>query len=100
MDWSLKQFGLFGVEMGRIKRPKTKEERVQEGVSILKQMLEAGVKEHFGFAELKEKIAGWVESGEAWDGSISFAEHGRVAEVSLPKYNNRAAGVNFKVIRR
>jgi hypothetical protein len=85
--------------MGRIKRPKTKEERVQEGISILKQMLEAGVKEHLGFRELKEKISAWVESGEAWDGVISFAEHGRVAEVSLPKYNNRAAGVNFKVIR-
>ena len=86
--------------MGRIKRLKTKEERVQEGISILKQMLEAGVKEHLGFADLKEKIGVWVESGEAWDGAISFAEHGRIAEVSLPKYNNRAAGVNFKVVRR
>jgi hypothetical protein len=86
--------------MGRIKRPKTKEERVQEGVSILKQLLEAGVKEHLGFGELKEKIGEWVESGEAWDGTISFAEHGRIAEVSLPKYNNRVAGVNFKVVRR
>lgn len=86
--------------MGKIKRLKTKEERVQEGVSILKQMLEAGVNEHFGFAKLKEKISAWVETGEAWDGSISFAEHGRIAEVSLPKYNNRAAGVNFKVVKR
>lgn len=85
--------------MGRIKRLKTKEERVQEGISILKQMLEAGVKTHLGFGELKEKISAWVESGDAWDGTISFAEHGRVAEVSLPKYNNRAAGVNFKVVR-
>ena len=82
------------------KRLKTKEERVQEGISILKQLLEAGVKTHLGFGELKEKISTWVESGESWDGTISFAEHGRIAEVSLPKYNNRAAGVNFKVIKR
>ena len=43
------------------------------------------------------QISEWVSSGEAWAGTISFPEHGRIAEVSLPKYNNRPADLHFKV---
>jgi len=84
--------------MGKVKQVKTKEERVQEGISLLKQLKEAGVKELYGgFQELKERIKEWVNLGESWEGTIGFPEHGRMAEVQLPKYNNRAAGINFKV---
>lgn len=84
--------------MGKVKVVKTKEERLKEGISLLKQLREAGVKELYGgFQELKTRISEWVTTGDSWEGTISFAEHGRVAEVELPKYNNRAAGMHFKV---
>lgn len=86
--------------MGRVKTEKTKEERVAEGVSLLKQLQEAGVRVTFGgFQELQGRIRDWVNTGEPWEGTVAFPEHGRVAEVELPRYNNRAAGINFKVKR-
>ena len=84
--------------MGKVKELKTKQERLKEGISLLTQLREAGVKVTYGgFQELKSKISEWVNTGETWEGSVSFPEHGRVAEVELPKYNNRAAGLHFKV---
>jgi len=84
--------------MGNTKQLKTKEERVQEGISLLRQLREGGVKELYGgFQELKSRISEWVNAGEPWEGTVSFPEHGRIAEVELPKYNNRSAAINFKV---
>jgi hypothetical protein len=80
-----------------MKEIKAKEDRLKEGVSLLTQLREANVKQSGGFKDLQEKISEWVKTGEPWDGTISFVEHGRVADVSLPKYNNKAAGLNFKV---
>jgi hypothetical protein len=81
-----------------MKQEKTKEDRLKEGVSLLKQLKENGVRETGnGFQELKQKISDWVDSGEPWDGTIPFDEYGREAVISLPKYNNKAAGLNFKV---
>ena len=77
---------------------KTKAERVKEGVSLLQQLRDMGVKEFYdGFQELQNTVRDWVNSGEPWQGVVPFPEYGRVAEVELPKYNNRAAGINFKV---
>ncbi len=84
--------------MGKIKEIKSKEDRVKEGIHLLKELKGAGVKEHsFGYIELKTKITEWISSEEGWDGTIGFEEYGRQAEVDLPKYNNRSAGINFKV---
>ena len=84
--------------MGNGKQVKTKEDRLKEGISILKQLRDAAVKEHsFGYIELKTKISEWVNSENSWNGIIDFSEYGRVAEVELPRYDNRAAGINFKV---
>ena len=84
--------------MGKVKETKTKEERLKEGVSLLTQLREAGVKQSYGgFQELKTRISEWVNTGEPWEGSVSFPEHGRVAELELPKYNNKPAGMHFKV---
>jgi hypothetical protein len=83
-----------------IKEIKPKKDRLQEGINLLKQLRDAGVKEHLGgFQELKEKISVWVNSEESWTGVVYFPEHGRIAEVDLPKYTNRSAGINFKVRR-
>ena len=78
------------------KEPKTKEQRLKEGVSILQQLLETGVKKNdLSYMALKERVSEWVKTGHTWEDSISFPEYERVAHVSLPKYNNRAATINF-----
>ena len=84
--------------MGKVKTVKSKADRLSEGINILKQLRDNGVKEHsFGFIELKEKISEWVKSEDGWEGTISFSDYGRVAIIELPKYDNKAAGLNFKV---
>lgn len=81
-----------------VKQIKSKEDRLSEGINILKQLRDAGVRDYsLGFIELKEKISEWVKSEDSWDGTIDFRDYGRIAEVELPKYNNKAAGLNFKV---
>ena len=83
-----------------VKQDKTKEERLKEGISLLKQLKEAHVREYGdGFQELKSKISEWVTTGVAWQGEVEFVEHGRIGEVDLPRYNNKAAGMHFRLIR-
>lgn len=83
-----------------VKTIKPKEDRLKEGINLLKQLRDNGVKDNsLGFIELKTKISEWVSNSDSWDGVIDFREYGRVAEVELPKYTNRAAGINFKVRR-
>lgn len=80
------------------KKDKTKEERLKEGISLLTQLKTNGVRGNsLGFLVLKQKISEWVDSGEPWDGTVPFEEYGREAIVSLPKYDNKAAGLHFKV---
>ena len=84
--------------MGKPKQIKLKEDRLKEGINLLKQLKDNGVQDYsLGFIELKTKISEWVSGENGWEGTISFSDYGRVAEVNLPKYNNRAAGINFKV---
>ena len=84
--------------MGKQKELKSKEDLVKEGVSLLTQLRTAFVKEHiYGYQELKRQISEWVNTGESWEGTIPFPEHGREAVVDLPKYNNKAAGIHFNV---
>ena len=81
------------------KVPKTKEERLNEGLHILRQLRDAGVNEHMSFVDLKDKITEWINTGEAWSGKIPFNEYGRVAELVLPKYNINTATMAFKVVK-
>jgi hypothetical protein len=84
--------------MGKVKTIKSKEDRVKEGINLLKQLRDNGVKDYsLGFIELKTKISEWVSGEDGWEGDISFSDYGRIAEVDLPKYTNRSAGINFKV---
>jgi hypothetical protein len=79
------------------KTDKPKEERLKEGISLLKQMLDL-VKdnEHPGYVELKTVITQWINDGKAYDGKIEFYDHHRIAEVSLPRSANKAAAIAFK----
>lgn len=80
------------------KKDKTKEDRLKEGLSLLNQLKTGGVRDNsLSFMDLRQKISTWIASGEPWDGTVPFPEYQREAIVSLPKYDNRAAGINFKV---
>jgi hypothetical protein len=84
--------------MGKPKDIKPKSDRVKEGIALLQQLRNAGIQEHsLGFLELKTTISEWISGEESWEGKIEFQEYSRVAEVELPRYTNRAAGINFKV---
>lgn len=80
------------------KKDKTKEDRLKEGLSLLNQLKTNGVRANsLSFLDLRQKISLWIETGDPWDGTVPFPEYQREAIVSLPKYDNRAAGINFKV---
>jgi hypothetical protein len=82
------------------KKEKTKEERLSEGMSLLNQLQKGGVRSNvLSFLDLKQKISAWIESGEPWSGTIPFPEYGREVILALPKYNNKAADLHFKVVR-
>jgi hypothetical protein len=84
--------------MGKPKEVKPKGDRLKEGIALLKQLRDGGIQEHsLGYLELKNKITEWVSNQDSWEGNIPFTEYGRIAEVELPKYTNRAAGLHFKV---
>lgn len=83
--------------MGNLKQVKLKADRLKEGINLLKQLKDSGINDFsFGYIEMKEKISEWVKSDESWEGQIHFRDYGRVAEVDLPKYNNRSASINLK----
>jgi hypothetical protein len=83
-----------------VKTIKPKEDRLKEGIHLLQQLRDNGVKDNsLSFIELKTKISEWISGDGSWEGTIDFREYGRVAQVDLPKYTNRAAGINFKVRR-
>ena len=82
--------------MSNLEKPK--EDRLKEGVSLLKQLQEVGVKKNdLSYMSLQQRISEWVTTGVKWEGDIFFPEYGRVAMISLPKHGNKAATVNFKV---
>jgi len=83
--------------MGKPKQPKTKEERLQEGISLLRQLKETGIRDHsMSYMEIKKQITDWIQTGEPYEDVIPFPEYGRVAEVCLPRYNNRAADIRLR----
>lgn len=84
--------------MGKPKQEKTKEERLQEGISLLKQLKETGMKDHtMTFLQIKQRITHWITTGEPLEEKIDAPEFGRTVELALPRYNNRAADIRLKV---
>ena len=79
------------------KHEKTKEDRLTEGLKLLKDMLDiVKNKDLPAYVELKNRISEWVTTGKAWDGRIEFVTFGRYADVSLPKTALKAAEIAFK----
>lgn len=79
---------------------KPKDERVKEGICLLKQLADAGVVNTApGWDELKKQISDWVISGARWEGRIEFPTYGRYADVVLPRRAGQVAEIAFKVRR-
>ena len=79
---------------------KTKSDRLAEGVSILTQLRDGGVRKNsLGFLLLKREITTWVDKGVKWEGAIPFQEYGREAIVWLPSHGKKAATLHFKVVK-
>lgn len=90
--------GGSGGDGGNGNGQKTKEERLQEGLEILKKLKEIGVTQYTtGWDELQSTISLWVREGEPWHGKIKFPGMGRVAELVLPGRSGRVANMWFRV---
>jgi acyl-CoA-binding protein len=80
---------------------KPKADRLREGVHLLKQLQGGGVAETApGYMDLKTKITEWVETGDRWEGRITFPSYGRYADVVLPKKASQTATIAFKIANR
>jgi len=79
------------------KTEKTKEERLKEGITLLKQMKDHMDPEDPSYLDLKDVISTWVQDGKAWDGRIEVPSYGRYIELSLPKSASLTATLAFKV---
>jgi hypothetical protein len=80
------------------KTEKPMEERLKEGISLLKQLLDIVKHEETeGYSEVKKVITDWIKTGTPWDGRIEFPWYSRVAEISLPRSAKLAATLAFKV---
>ena len=83
-----------------MKAEKTKEARLSETINLLTELQTNGVKKNsLSFQDLKQKMSEWVNTGLPADYVVPFPEYGREAIVSLPKYDNKAATINFNVKR-
>lgn len=76
---------------------KTKEERVKEGITLLKQVLDLGIPQHHSaYIDLKEQISIWVNTGKAWDGSIPLYPSQRTMYISLPRSAQLVANIKIQ----
>lgn len=82
------------------KKEKTKEERVREGIELLRKLQEVGVSQYVvGWKDVQSAISTWVREGVAWHGKIKFPTMGRVAEIILPMTSGKVANMWFRVIK-
>ena len=71
---------------------KTKAERVQEAVTLLKKLKELGiVVSDPGYKQAKTFLDTWIKEGEEATHEFWFARYGRKAIIDLPKRVERAA---------
>ncbi len=78
---------------------KTKAERLQETIRLLKKLQEIGFSEiDTGYNEIKALLSKWVTDGEKAAATVEFPRHGRRAEIELPKRADKAAGIALKVV--
>lgn len=76
---------------------KTKEERLREGIAILRKFQDVGIPEMDPeFQAVKNCIRTWITTGEAAAGKFPLLRFGRIADLVLPR---RAANSATAVLR-
>jgi hypothetical protein len=79
---------------------KPKEERLKEGVSLLKQLRDIIKNDKvMPYIEVKGIITEWIEDGKEYSGRVDFESIGRYAELFLPRTASKAATLAFKVVK-
>lgn len=80
---------------------KTKEERVSEGMTIIRKLLEVGVEAtNPGFVAVKAAVSAWIADGRPSTLSqINFGRLNRVGELVLPRRSGTEPTLTLKVLR-
>lgn len=72
--------------------------RIEECIRVMKQIRDLGIPPDYPpLKELSGRLSDYVKTGEPWSGKIKFEAYGRVADVILPRREDRQIGV---VLRR
>ncbi len=80
---------------------KSKEDRVKEGMTLLRKMIELGAeRDTHAFGELKAHISEWIQTGTQWYGKIRFPFHERTAVLYLPEKAASVATLEFNATVR
>ena len=75
-------------------------DRVKESVHLLQQLRDLGVADTTPSLQiLRGHLNDWIRTGEPWTGSVEFPSYGRVAKVILPRREDRAASIEFRIVR-
>lgn len=78
---------------------KTKEDRVKETIRLLKELGRVGFAPvDKGYNEVKDILRTWVNDGEALETEVEFPRYNRLAKISLPKSDTKAADIVLKAI--
>ena len=78
---------------------KLREDRVKEGVEVLRQLLGTGVaKEDPGYIATKALIDRWIAEGKRIEERVEFPRYRRRLEIILPRRADRSAEAVFKML--
>jgi len=78
---------------------KTKEERVKEGITLLKKLKDAGVpRTSPSFTEVQKTISKWVVDGAAVATTIPILRSDRDADIVLPANKGQTAQIVLRMI--
>ena len=72
--------------------------RLAECIRVMKQIRDLGIPADYPpLKELSRRLSDYVKTGEPWSGKIKFEAYGRVADIILPRKEDRQIGI---VLRR
>ena len=78
---------------------KTKADRVKETIRLLKELERVGLSEAvLGYSEIKRVMSKWVVDGEQAYAEINIPKMNRIAQVTMPKGDDKAAAILLKVV--
>jgi hypothetical protein len=78
---------------------KSKADRLKETIRLLKELERIGYSDAvLGYSEIKGVLTQWVNDGENVYVEIAIPKFNRLAKVSLPKMDDKAASILLKVV--